>query len=203
MVSPDPAGAFHPLASGQPQRLSHLCPSEGQATPGPAPGGMKCRLSQTLGGWEVAAQGPGCGLFGFFQSRRGGSGLNAVKRFTVSHWSCKRPVSADPPAHAEVPLGISGVSQLPWQSPLLFLSCFPAAGGSRPPAPHPDHGKVQWELPPLFPRSPKLVTTCPSSHPGPFSPALGFPPRHRGPSSVHSTQSCLSLWRLSLPAGRD
>lgn len=135
MVSPDPAGTFHPLASGQPQRLSHLCPSEGQATPGPAPGGMKRRLFQTLGGWEVAAQGPGCGLFGFFQSRRGGSGLNAVKRFTVSHSLCKRPVSADPPAHAEVPLGISGVSQLPWQSPLLFLSCFPAAGGAAPPPP--------------------------------------------------------------------
>lgn len=200
MVPPAPAGAFHPLASGQPQGLSHLCPSESQAAPHPGTGWNKV---QTPRGWEVAAQGLGCGLVGFFQCRRGGSGLNAVKRFTVSRSPCKRPISADPRAHTKVPLGISGVSQLPWHSPLLFLSCFPAAGGAVPPAlPILTMGRSSGNC---LPSSPGAQTgrPCPSSHPGPFSPALGFPPRHRAPSSAHSTQSCLSPWRLSLPAGRD
>lgn len=173
---------------------------QSQAAPHPDTGWNKV---QALGGREVAAQGLGCGLVGFFQCRRGGSGLNAVIGFTVSRSPCKRPVSADPQAHTEVPLGISGVSQLPWHSPSLFLSCSPAAGGAVPPAPPIlTMGRSSGTASPL-PQEPQTGRPCPSIHPGPFSPALGFLPRHRGPSSAHSTQSCLSPWPLSPPAGRD
>lgn len=89
--------------------------------------------------------------------------------------------------------------QLPPQSPLTHhYCCCPAflpvfrSGESRslPLCPH--RSKVEWELLPFFPGTqrnrqiPRAVATCSPSHPGPFSPALGFPSRHGGWSILPS-----------------
>lgn len=124
-------------------------------------------------------------------------GIFPAGRSSVPQKTCLGPPSAvfaDPPAP----------SPKPSDPPLLLLSCFPACvqkWGEPFPAPLPTPLKgVVGELP-FFPGTqrnrqiPRAVATCSPSHPGPFSPALGFPSRHGGWSSLPSASVS---WKASV-----
>lgn len=169
--------------------------------PTQAPGGTKCRLSEA---GEVAAQGLGCG---FSQHRRGSSGLKAHE--TVD---CLTVAGLGNPSLQTV--------QLPPKSPWAFLG-----SPSCPGAPHYSCPAVlQWgELPP-GPRSqplegpvgaasplpwesdkqtsPRLVATCPSSHPGP-SLSSGFSTHTLRPLLNPFHSELLLSMATDLPAVRD
>lgn len=136
------------MASSHPQRCTPLCPPAGQAAPHPD---TKCRLLEV---GAAAAQGLGYGLVGFFRHRRGSSDLNGRETVDCLTLACLRNPSLQ-------------TLQLPSMSPWAFLGSHHCPGTphycSRPAvlqwgslflAPHPDHWKVQWELPSLFPGSP-------------------------------------------------